>query len=162
MIRFVRIRDRDLPIAQQIYDYYSLHTTATFRNDPVSPEEFRKSVDTTSSVYPSFLIKKDTIVMGYCGIHRYHYLKAYDRSAKVTLYLKQEFTGKGIGKSALGYLEAHAQRSGIRVLIGVITGENIPSRKLFESREYVQCGHIRNVGELSGRLLDVVIYQKEL
>jgi len=162
MIRFVRIRDSDLPIARQIYDYYSLHSTATFRNEPVSPEEFRKSVETISSVYPSFLIKKDAAIVGYCGIHRCHHRNAYDQSAKVILYLKQEHNGKGIGKSALGYLEAHAHRSGIRVLIAIITGENVQSRELFESQDYVQCGHIRNIGELSGHLPDVVIYQKEL
>lgn len=162
MIRFVRIQDNDLPIARQIYDYYSLHSTATFRQEPVPPEEFRHSIDTTSSRYPSFLIREDADSMGYCGLHRYHHLKAYDRTAKVTIYLKPEYAGKGIGKIALGYLEAQARQSGIHVLIAIITGENGRSRKLFESQEYVRCGQIRNAGELSGRLMDVVFYEKEL
>ncbi|MDD1685372.1 GNAT family N-acetyltransferase [Methanoregula sp.] len=128
-IRFVRIQDSDLPIARQIYDYHSLHSTATFRQEPVPPEEFRQSLDTTSSRYPSFLIREDADSMGYCGLNRYHYRNACDRSAKVTVYLKPEYTGKAIGKIALGYLEAQARQSGIRVLIAIITGENVVSRK---------------------------------
>jgi phosphinothricin acetyltransferase len=162
VIRFVTIDEDSLSAAREIYDYYSLHSTATFRDKPIIPEEFRKSMDVGSQVYPSFLIRENGIVLGYCCIRRYNRLRAYDRTAEVAIYLNAEHTGKGIGKVALGYLEEHARGAGLQVLIGIITGENYPSIRLFESMGYTRSAHLKNVGELSGRLLDVVIYQKDL
>ncbi|MFA5237815.1 MAG: N-acetyltransferase family protein [Methanoregula sp.] len=162
LIRFVRMRETDLPLAQQIYNYYSLHSTATFHDASVTLEEFTGCIDTRSPEYPSFLIEENKNLVGYCGIRRYKSLKAYDRTAEVTIYLAPEHTGLGIGRAALGYLEAEARKACIQVLIGIITGENYPSVRLFERMGYVQCARLVNVGELSGRLLDVLFYEKEL
>jgi L-amino acid N-acyltransferase YncA len=89
-------------------------------------------------------------------------LKVHNLTAEVMINLKPEYTGKGMGKIAPGYVEAHARRSDIRVLIRIITGKNYPRMRLFESMGYMPCTHHRNIGEISGQLIDVVFYQKEL
>ena len=43
-----------------------------------------------------------------------------------------------------------------------ITFKNSGSIKLFEKQGYEKSGHIKNVGEKFGRVLDVVFYQKEI
>lgn len=158
----MRIREKDLPVAQQVYDYYSLHSTATFHDTPLTPDEFASCIDTRFPAYPSFLIKEGKNLLGYCGIRRYNPNKAYDRTAEVTIYLSPEHTGRGIGRIALGYVETYARKAGIRVLLGIITGGNIPSIRLFERMGYSRCACLRNVGEVSGNVLDVLFYQKEL
>ncbi|MEN6517496.1 MAG: N-acetyltransferase family protein [Methanospirillum sp.] len=162
MIQFQRIGIRDLPILQAIYNYYCLHSTATFKDAPITQQEFEKDIDFRSPVYQTFLIRENGNLLGYCGIRRYKPLKAYDRMAEVTIYLKPEYTGQGIGRVALRYLEDHAGRSGIRMFLAIITSENFSSVRLFEGMGYAQCAHLKNVGELSGRLLDVLYYQKDL
>jgi phosphinothricin acetyltransferase len=55
-----------------------------------------------------------------------------------------------------------AQTAGIHVLVGTLTAENAASVRLFEKAGYVKCAHLKNIGEKFGRILDVVIYQKEI
>ena len=62
----------------------------------------------------------------------------------------------------LKMMEQVARSNGIKVLIGIISGENQPSIRLFEKCGYEKCGHYRQVGEKFGRLLDVVSYEKIL
>jgi phosphinothricin acetyltransferase len=48
----------------------------------------------------------------------------------------------------------------ISVLIGMITGENVASIKLFKACGYEKCAHFKEVGQKFNKLLDVVAYQK--
>jgi L-amino acid N-acyltransferase YncA len=88
--------------------------------------------------------------------------QAYDRTAEVSLYLKPGWTGRGIGKIAMKYLENAAKSAGIRVLITTLSGDNIASIRLAEAMNYEKCAYLKNVGEKFGKVLDVVMYQKEL
>ena len=77
------------------------------------------------------------------------------------MYLKPEFTGKGIGKIAVDFLEKVAIKQ-IKVIIASISGENAASIKLFQKMGYDQCAHYKQVGEKFGRLQDIVDYEKIL
>lgn len=161
-IKFQLARKGDLPVIAEIYNYYSLHTTATFHDGDITPAELSRDFPPGDPVYRAYLILDDEDVLGYCGIRRYKNVRAYDRTAEISIYLKPEYTGRGIGKIALSFLEDHARRAGIRVILGTATGENRASTRLFEAAEYSRCAHLRNVGEVAGKVLDVVMYQKEL
>jgi phosphinothricin acetyltransferase len=78
----------------------------------------------------------------------------------VTIYLKPEYTGKGVGSRALEFLEKVAVEKKFHVLLAIICGENEQSINLFMRRGFEKCGHYREVGRKFGRLLDVVSYQK--
>jgi len=110
--------------------------------------------------YRSFLIKAENECYGFCYITQYKKRQAYDRTAEISLYLKSEFTGKGIGNTVLPFLEKVAKDNGISVLIGIISGDNGDSIKLFERNGYEKCGHLKQVGEKFNKILDVVSYQK--
>jgi len=47
-------------------------------------------------------------------------------------------------------------------LIATLSGDNIASIRLAEARNFEKCAHLKNVGEKFGKILDVVMYQKEL
>jgi phosphinothricin acetyltransferase len=48
------------------------------------------------------------------------------------------------------------------VLVGTLCGENHASIRLMEKSGYSRCAHLKNIGEKFGKLLDVVVYQKEI
>jgi phosphinothricin acetyltransferase len=102
----------------------------------------------------------DNECCGFCYFSQYKKRQAYDRTAEISLYLKPEYTGRGIGKDVLTYLENVAKQNGISVLIGIISGDNENSIKLFERTGYEKCAHFRQVGEKFNKILDVVSYQK--
>ena len=159
---FKEVKERDLPYVKEIYDWYIANSTATFHTEPISLDQIKEFVYMNHPLYQSFLIYYDKEFSGYCLLTNYKKRQAYDRTAEITIYLKPEYCGKGIGKTALYYLENVARKKGLKNLIGIISGENIQSIILFENAGYTRCAHFKNVGEKFGRVLDVVAYQKEI
>lgn len=159
-VKLIDLQEKDYSIVKEIYDYYILNTTATFHTGLISLEELKSVIPAGHPKYKSYLIEFDGMVCGYCYISRYKPRQAYDRTAEITLYLKPEFWNKGIGKETMKLLEQVAKQNDICVLIGIITGENHASIKLFEKCDYDKCAHYKQVGEKFNRLLDVVAYQK--
>ena len=158
-IEFVKIGEQDYKIIKDIYDYYIMNSTATFHTERISIDELKEVIINNHQKYKSFLIKSDGIICGYCYYSQYKKRQAYDRTAEITVYLKPEYLGKGIGKRAVQYLEGIAKSQGINVLVGIITEENHQSIKLFEKLGYEKCAHYKQVGEKFRKVLDVVAYQ---
>ncbi len=161
-LKFIAITKEDLPAIKEIYDWYIENSTATFHTEPIPISELKEFIHIDHPVYRSFLIMVSGELAGYCFLTYYKKRQAYDRTAEVTLYLKAEFHGLGIGKTAMNFLEQHAKQGGLKNLIGIITGENKASISLFEKSGYAKCAHFKHVGEKFGRVLDVVAYQKEV
>lgn len=159
-LKLIDLTEKDFTIVKKIYDHYILNSTATFHTSPVSAEEIKKFIPAGDPKYKSFLIEYKEAVCGYCYLSQYKPRAAYDRTAEITVYLKPEYHGKGIGTEIMFILEKIARQNGISVLIGVITAENLSSIRLFEKCGYEKCAHFKQVGEKFNRLLDVVAYQK--
>lgn len=162
MITFHPVTETDLPKIKEIYDYYILNSTSTFHSEPLSIDELKSILFINHPTYPSYLITSSGEAVGYCFLSRYKNRQAYDRTAEVSLYLKPGYTHKGIGSMAMEHMEKEAKKRGIHVLIGTLSGENTASMKLSEKMGFEKVAHLKNVGEKLGRILDVVIYEKEI
>ncbi|MCF3110223.1 N-acetyltransferase family protein [Niabella sp. CC-SYL272] len=152
----------DLPVVKQIYDWYVLHSTATFHTKPVTIDELREFIYIGHPRFKSWLILNQEQPVGYCYLTNYKKRQAYDKTAEVTIYLVQDCNAKGIGKAALTQLEAHAHAAGFKNLLAIISGDNDQSIHFFEKNGYFKCAHFKKVGEKFGKVLDVVGYQKEI
>lgn len=161
-ITFTEITTGDLPRINQIYTWYILNSTATFHTEPVRDEGLLDFLYINHPRYKSYLILQEGDLAGYCFLTAHKKRQAYDRTAEVTVYLDPEVRGRGIGRVALDHLETAARSVGLQNLVGVISGDNIGSIRLFEKSGYEKCAHFKNVGEKFGMVLDVVAYQKEL
>ena len=162
MVEFSPVKDTDLAAILEIYNHYILNSTATFHSEKLSKKDLGEFLFISHPKYPSFLITDKGEMIGYCFLTQYKKRQAYDRSAELSIYLKPEFTGKGIGLVALSHLEAAAKKAGIHVLVGTICGENQASIRLMEKAGFSQCAHLKNIGEKFGKVLDVVMYEKEI
>lgn len=161
-IKFKPIEEQDLPAIKEIYDWYIENSTATFHTQPIGIDELKEFLYLDHPWYNAYLIYYERELAGYCFITNYKKRQAYDRTAEVTIYLKEEYCNKGIGKVALSYLEQRAKENGLKNLMGIISGDNDGSIALFEKCGYTKCAHFKNVGEKFGKVLDVVAYQKEI
>lgn len=159
---WIELQEQDFQVVKEIYDYYVLNTTVTFSTQKVSLAELKETIPVGHPKYKSYLIKTNGIVCGFCYLSQYKKRQAYDRTAEISVYLKPEFIGLGIGKQTLAKMETVARENGISVLIGIITAENHQSVGLFEKCGFEKCGHFIKVGEKFGRILDVVAVQKFL
>ena len=146
----------------ELYNFYIMNTTATFDHGKITPEEFRQRLFIGHEKYKTYLIRLGDDTVGFCFLTQYRKKAAYDRTTEIGLYLKPEFTGKGIGRLAVTFLEEIAVSKGIGVIIASISGENTASIKLFQKMGYEKCAHYKQVGEKFGRFVDVVDYEKIL
>ncbi|MFA5865852.1 MAG: N-acetyltransferase family protein [Phycisphaerae bacterium] len=161
-INFKSIEEEDLPVVLDIYNHYILTTTVTFRLDPIPMETLRSFIFLNHSRYKTYLIYYLSEIAGFCFLTQYKNLEAYDRTSEIGIYLKPDFTHRGLGTQAVKYLEKVAVVNGIKMLIASISGENTASIKLFRKLEYEECGHFKRVGEKWGRIIDVVYFQRSL
>ena len=162
MVEFSPVKETDLSAILAIYNHYILNSTATFHSEKLSEKDLREFLFLSHPRYPSFLITENGEMIGYCFLTQYKKRQAYDRSAELSIYLKQGYTGKGIGLAALSHLEAAAKEAGIHVLVGTICGENQASIRLMEKAGFSKCAHLKNIGEKFEKVLDVVMYEKEI
>jgi len=159
-IQYFDIKKSDFEFIKEVYDYYILNSTSTYYTERISVAELKKFILINHKKYKSYLIKVNDNYCGFCYISQYKKRQAYDRTAEVSLYLKPEFTGQGIGENVLNHLGKVAKKNGICVLIGIISGDNEKSIRLFEKSGYEKCAHYKQIGEKFNKILDVVSYQK--
>ncbi|MBZ4188845.1 GNAT family N-acetyltransferase [Niabella beijingensis] len=152
----------DLHFVKQVYDWYVLHSTATFHTEPVTIDELREFIYIGHPRFRSWLILDGQQPVGYCYLTNYKKRQAYDKTAELTIYLSHDCYARGIGKAALTQLEEQARQAGFNNLLAIISGDNDQSIGFFERNSYFKCAHFKNVGEKFGKVLDVVGYQKEL
>ncbi len=150
----------DLSFLLDIFNLYIQTTTISFYTQPLLLDEFHQLIPMHHPKYKTFTIFTEKEIVGFCFYNEYKKRQAYQRTAEVTIYLKQGNTRKGIGSFALRYLEECAYKHQIKVLISIISGENIQSINFFKKQGYEQCAHFKQIGEKFGRILDVIALQK--
>ncbi len=162
-IKLVDLQEIDLHYLKEIYDYYTLHTTALYYLSAVSIDDLKSFIPINNPLYRSYIISTETGERcGFCYFSKFNPRPAYDITVEVTIYLHPDYTRRGYGKEALSILEKIIRKNGFKNIIALIDSENGSSIKMLEDAAYTQCAHIKNVAEKFGRKLDVMFYQKVL
>ncbi len=162
-LRFVEIEEKHLPQVLELYTYYVQNTCNTFHmKEEVTLEELKTFIPFKHSRYKGYLFYVGEELAGYGYFSYFKKRAAYDRTAEISVYLKHGFTGHGMGKEALLYLENRARQSGIKVMIATISAINDGSSKFFTRSGYEPCGRLKEVGDKMGMILDVLLLQKIL
>lgn len=158
---FTELGEEDLPFVKEIFDYYTLMSTAVYFTEPVSKEEIRTFLPVHQAKYGSFVIRnRQGEAIGFCYFTRFKEKPAFRISVEVTVYLKPDCRHQGAGAQVLKFLETHIQVKGYKNMVALIDSENRESIRLFEKAGYVCCANIRNVAEKFGKKLTLNIYQK--
>lgn len=160
MITFSQVNEKDLNDITEIYNYYVLNSTATFQIEPLSVAEMKELLFFSNPRYKSFVITENQEIIGYCILAQYKKREAFDVTAEAAIYLKHGCLSKGVGSLALQHIETEARKAGFHTLVGLITGENTASLRLFAKNGFIKCGHLKGVGKKFNRSLDLIYYQK--
>ncbi|KAI0660879.1 GCN5-related N-acetyltransferase [Cubamyces menziesii] len=167
----LKIRDAtelDLPAILDIYNEQILNGTATFHTVPQLPEERAKWLqDLRAENYPCIVAEMvdetsgSTRTVGWCNLWHFKERPAYDGSAELSLYVHQDFRGKGIGERLLHSLLDETRKQGDRfhTIIASVTTENERTIKFWQKQGFELRGTLREVGRKFGRWLDVSYFQ---
>ncbi len=157
------LQESDFPFVKEIYDYYTLNSTAVYFLEPLTIEELKTFIPIGDERYRSFLAyNEEGAACGFCYFSRFKPRAAYNITTEVTLYLKPEFTGRGYGQQLLDSVESHIRQADFKNIMALIGGENEASIRLFERNGYVRNAHLPDVAEKFGRRLSLLMYQKVL
>jgi len=162
VVQFSLLKEEHLPAVLCIYNHYVTSTTVSFDIDPIDLDKLRAMTLHGQQRYPSYVMMDGAEVIGYVLLSPFIKKHGCDQTAEVSVYLQSQFSGKGIGKQALRFIEEVAKEQGLHTLIAVICTENVASLHLFQRQGYSNKGTLHEVAYKFTRYLDVTYMQKLL
>ncbi|WP_440453818.1 N-acetyltransferase family protein [Psychrobacter sp. ASPA161_9] len=85
---------------------------------------------------------------------------AYHISTEISIYLHQDYHGKGLGSLLARWMMTQAPSLGIHNVIALIFAHNQPSLGLFRKLGFEQWGYMPKVCDMEGFIADVVMLGK--
>ncbi len=97
--------EKDAPRLLEIYRPYVEKTAVSFEYQVPDLEEFQSRMRNVSRKYPYLVAESAGEIWGYAYTHSFISRAAYDHSAELTIYLKEDKQKMGIGKKLYRALE---------------------------------------------------------
>ena len=159
MIRDAKPEDASLIVP--IYNYYVLHSHATFETEPVSNKEMEHRIKKVQEEFelPWLVLEENETILGYAYATQWKPRKAYRHTTEISVYLSKDQNGKGYGKALYAELISQLKSKGYHAVIGGISLPNEPSIKLHESLGFHPVAHFKETGYKFDRWIDVGYWQ---
>ena len=160
IIRFAA--EADAAAMADIYRPYVLETVYTFEYEPPDGPAFAGRLRRTRQDFPWLVAERDGRVLGYAYASRAFERAAYGWDADLSVYLRPEAQGRGLGRSFYVLLERMLARQGYQVVYGLVTGGNEGSCRFHEALGYRLAATLPDCGFKQGLWLSVHWYEKRL
>ncbi len=160
------IRDavpEDLPQIVAIYNSTVASRAVTADTACVTAESRKGWFETHSPGFrPLWVIQQGQEICGWLSFQSFYGRPAYNATAELSIYIKEEYRKKGLGPLLLQNAINACGSLGIRNLVGFIFGHNTPSLNLVSRFGFERWGTMPGVAELDGILRDLVIVGKKI
>ena len=148
----------DLPAIIQIYNATVPTRMVTAELEPTTVEARLPSFrEHSPEQYPFWVAESDGRVIGWLDFKRFLPRGAYRGTAEISVYVDENFRGRGVGQRLLQHAITRAPSLGIAALVGLIFGHNEPSLKLFERLGFERWAFLPGVAQLDGVQRDLVM-----
>lgn len=152
-----------------IYRPYVEHTAITFEYEVPTAEEFACRIRRTLKRYPYLAAEKDGQLLGYAYAGPFHERAAYDWCAEVSIYIRTDARGTGIGKKLYEALECALSAQNILNLYACIAWPDKEDEYLTRNSAdfhrhlgYEPAGMFKNCGYKFGRWYSMIWMEKQL
>ncbi len=152
-------RPDDADGLRAIYAPIVADSAISFEYDPPTAEEMGDRVTKTIRDFP-WLVAEDETIAGYAYAGAYAAREAYRWSASVSVYLREDARGQGLGQRLYRALFSLLEAQGYRQLVAGITLPNPASVRLHESLGFRPVGTYLSVGWKLGAWHDVGHWQR--
>ena len=154
----------DLPAVQAIYAHHVRHGLASFEEEPPTTDEIRRRhAEVTGKGLPWLAADFGGMVAGYGYCAPYRSRSAYRYTLEDSVYVREDYHGRGVGAALLEALIERCAALGYRQLVAVIGDRaHAASINLHASAGFVRVGTLRSVGFKFGRWVDSVLMQRPL
>jgi len=159
IIKIKRAKLEDLDEITKIYNEAILRTVATFDTEIKSLEEQKIWFKDHGPKNPILVAELDGTIVGWASLSKWSDRCAYSDTAEISLYVKEEYQGKGIGKKLMESIIKEGKNAGLHAVIARITEGNEISVHLHESAGFKCVGVMKEVGIKFGKRLDVYLME---
>jgi len=160
MLKLRPARREDLDAITEIYNEAIIKTVATFDTKPKTHENQEKWFGDHGSKNPIHVADLNGVIVGWVSLSKWSDRCAYSDTAEISLYVREEYQGKGIGRRLLEAIIKEGKKTGLHTIIARITEGNESSLHLHRSVGFTDIGIMKEVGKKFGKRRDVYIMQK--
>jgi phosphinothricin acetyltransferase len=150
----------DLNAITEIYNEAITKTVATFDTELKTYEDQKQWFTDHGLKNPILVAEQDGFIVGWASLSRWSDRCAYSDTAEVSLYVREEHQGLGIGKRLMERIIEEGEKTGLHTVIARVTEGNESSIHLHESVGFTYIGIMKEVGQKFGKRLDVHLMQK--
>ncbi len=167
MIRTAKLEDAEA--LRQIYGYYVENTAVSFEYTTPSLEEFRERIRTVLLTHPYLVYEEKGEVQAFAYAHPLITRAACDWSVEVSIYIREDIRGRGVGRALYEALEDVLRRQNIVNLEVSIAAApagdpylSDGSVRFHEKMGYKQVGVFTKCGYKFGRWYDLLWMEKQI
>ena len=152
----------DAPAILAIYTPYILNTAITFEEAVPTEEEFARRVRSVLEQYPYLAMEENGEILGYAYASRVRSRAAYDWSAELSVYVRQDCRGRGVGRRLYGCLLELLTLQHVHLAYGVVALPNEESHGLHMALGFRLLERFPEMGYKMGSWWDIGWYEKVL
>lgn len=162
-IRLMPLGEEDADEVLDIFNPYTTNGFAAYTDKPLG-EDAAASFIQASTGYPACMARTSDggYAVGFGMLRPYSPLPVFIRTAELTLFLREGWTGRGIGTLMLDHLVGGAVLMGITTILSSISSLNPLSIRFHQKSGFRECGRLEGVGEKFAHPFDVLYCQKDL
>ncbi len=146
---------QDSPQIAEIYNYYITSTHHTFETEPLEASEMEARIEEVKGQYPFLVAEEEDEILGYAFAAQFRLREAYEHSAEVSIYVKNDAKQKGIGTRLYDQLFQELSHTLTHAIVAGIALPNDASIAFHEKLGFRKVAHFREVGYKLGRWIDV-------
>jgi phosphinothricin acetyltransferase len=155
--------EADLPAIVEIYNEAIRGRISTAQLEEVSVQQrlpwFREH---SANSYPLWISEIGGQIAGWFSFHSFIKRAAYRGTAEISLYVSEQFRGRGTGRALLEKAIAHSPDLELSALVGCIFEHNGPSLRLFDRLGFQRWGFLPKVARVDGVERGVVIMGRHI
>lgn len=152
--------EADVPSILDIINNNILHSTSLYDYEPRSlTKQSDLLKEKKAKNFPVIVAEIDGKIAGFGMYGEFRFRDAYRFTVEHSVYVSNDFKGKGVGGKLLQSLIDLAKKQGLHTMIGVIDAENTESIIFHEKYGFKKVGIIKESGFKFNRWLDSVFMQ---
>ena len=161
------VNPNDAPVLAAIYAPYVRETAVSFEYEPPSNEEFAGRIREVLEKYPYLAAVRGEEILGYAYAHPYGVRKAYSHSVELSVYIRRDCRGLGIGRMLYEAMEILLKAQNITNLYVLVAGVEVEdaylthdSQKFHLAMGYDYVGKLHKAGYKFGHWYDMITMEK--
>ena len=157
-------KELDIPKIRQIYDVHTSDITSvvSFEQTPSINEMTLRWKDIEENNLPFLVCEIDEVVAGYAYATKFRSRAAYRHTVEDSVYVAEEYQGRGIGRALLLAVIDQCKKIGVRCIVAVLGGteaDNPGSVALHRKIGFQKVGILHDVGNKNGKWIDTLMME---